>query len=183
MSLEMMILGAQGAGMLLSMYGDSQSRKMLRLGADLEQRELGLRMEQEQLASTEQAVQNSEQLRQVMASNRAIMGARGQMPGVGTAQSLMQNDMRAFDADETARKISLSYRQAEIKSRMALTKMNLYSDLGKIGAKQAERGINMLSTNALLLGKKKDDKETKPRGVVKRPNSMGANINMQPTGK
>jgi hypothetical protein len=81
-------------------------------------------MQQTRLASTEQSLINTEQLRYNLSSQRALFAARGQNIGQGTAQRAGQASLKAFGREETARRLNLGYAELTNKGNRALTEIN-----------------------------------------------------------
>jgi len=182
--LPFMLLAAQAAGIGMSMYAERRAEKFARIGEKLDilgvqhqmqsanlqfenaQRQLDTRMQEEQLAFSQQALFDTERLREVMATQRAIFSARGQMPGVGSAGAITNKSLNAFGADERARNLSKLFAENKIKSGKSLLKLqqgnfNLESiskmsgiKMGRTarkaqsGANLMMRGMNMFSFNA-----------------------------------
>lgn len=144
------LLAAQACGIGINMWQNHQANKITKAGTRVEQQELDLRMEQMALQSSEQGLQNSEQLREVMASQRALMGARGQMAGVGSAGSLEQAGLRAFGADERARKLSLNFSQNQLAGQKRLLDINRYGIKAKQGADLMSKSMDMMSLNSMF---------------------------------
>jgi hypothetical protein len=111
---QMRELGAQQAA----------GQRFIEVGAELERSELSMRMEAELLASTEQAVSNSEQLRQVLASQNVLAAARGQSPGAGVYRTAMTTAVRAHSEDEKARKLSLNFSKFNIENQKQISRLN-----------------------------------------------------------
>ncbi len=150
MAIPMILLAAQASGIAMNLWSNRQSNKILAAGTRVEQQELDLRMEQMALQSSEQGLQSSENLREIMASQRAIMGARGQLTGVGSAGAIEQAGLRAFGADERARKLSLSFGQTQLAGQKRLLDINRYGVKAQQGAKLMQQGLDGISFNQMF---------------------------------
>ncbi len=144
------LLAAQAAGIAGNLYSNMQANKISKLGTRVEKEELDLRMDQLALQSSEQSLQSLESLREVMASQRAIMGARGQLTGVGSAGSIEQAGLRAFGADEKARKLSLSFGQSQLAGQKRLLDINRYAMKAQRGAKLMSSSLDQVSLNGMF---------------------------------
>lgn len=117
MAFPFMLLATQAAGIGMNLYARNKAKKYeemgmqySRMGAQLEANEMGLRMEQEVLASKEQSLISTENLREVLASQRAIFASRGTKAGQGSAHGVQEKSIRTYNADERARKLSLDFK-------------------------------------------------------------------------
>jgi hypothetical protein len=117
---------------------------------------LGLRMEQEALAYTEQSIQASEELRSVLSSQRAIFGARNQDAGQGSARAHAQSSLSAFGKDERARAISQNFRNLMIKGQAALYDVKSQANLIQKGANANQIKAQGAATRAGIFGQKGD---------------------------
>lgn len=149
MSLAYILLAGQAAGYASSIYGKKRAERYTRMGEELDRQQRELTMQQETLASTEQAVLSSERLREVMATQRAIAGARGVQAGQGSNLAISEQSQRLQAADERARQLSLSFRKQQMDSYNRLYKLNAG---GRNATRRADRflqGMNLLSFNPL----------------------------------
>jgi hypothetical protein len=141
MAFPMLLLAAQAAGLAMNLWANKRANQADAMGTQMQQRELDMRMQQEQLASSQESLMGMEKLMDVMSSQRAIFAARGQTPG-GSNYFIGQNSVRAFGEDENARKLSLGFKQYYTKATQNL--MGLEST----GRKSAAKGLNMMSFNS-----------------------------------
>lgn len=111
---------------------DTQSQ-YVNQGAELDQKMLDVQMQQTRLASTEQSLRNTEQLRYNLSSQRALFAARGQNPGQGGANIAAQTSLRGYGREETARRLNLGYSELTNKGNKALTEINRGYQLEEIG--------------------------------------------------
>ena len=114
----MLLLASQAAGLATNLWATKRANQFDALGTKMQQRELDMRMQQEQLASSQESLMGMEKLRDVMSSQRAIFAARGQTGG-GSNYFVGQNSVRAFNEDENARK-SVSYTHLDVYKRQIL---------------------------------------------------------------
>jgi hypothetical protein len=162
LQLEYMLMGAQAAGLITNIYGMSEANKMNKLGTQLDQQALGLQMEQERLASTEQALANTENLRSILSTQRALMASRNQMPGVGSAGASEQKAIRNYNADESARNLNMVFRQAHLTGQSRLLDIKRFGAKAERGAALAAGSFNNISFNTLL-GKYANQTQKKPK--------------------
>lgn len=150
MSYPMLLVGAQTAGFALNIWQTSQANRMIGLGADLDRQSVNLRMQQESLMSSEQAVMNSEKLREVMATQATIFGARGQTPGIGSARAIQQASINAYGADERARQLNLNFRNNQLKAQKYLISIDAYNQKAANSAGLFNSALQGTSFNSLF---------------------------------
>lgn len=156
MSFEMLLLASQAAGLATNLWATSRANKFDNLGTEMQQRELDMRMQQEQLASSQESLIGMEKLRDVMSSQRAIFAARGQTAG-GSNYFIGQNSVRAFNQDENARNLSVGFKNYYLKANQNL--MGIKS-AGRQSGRHMEnfsKGVNMMSFNSFGDGSSIDD--------------------------
>jgi hypothetical protein len=183
--LPYMLMASQAAGIGMNMYAQRRAEKMTRLGEKLDlmglqnqlqtgamqfetaQLQLDTRMKEEQLAFTQQALFDTERLREVMATQRALFSARGQMPGVGSAGAISNKSVNAFNADERARDLSQLFAKNRLNNQKSLLKLQKSAfdtdirskmvgiNVGRAGRKAQAganlmmQGFNMFSFNSM----------------------------------
>jgi len=183
--LPYMLMASQAAGIGMNMYAQRKAEKMTRIGEKLDlmglqnqlqtgamqfetaQLQLDTRMKEEQLAFTQQALFDTEKLREVMATQRALFSVRGQMGGVGTAAAISNKSVNAFNADERARNLSQLFAKNRISNQKSLLKIQKSAfDTGigsqmiglkvgqagrkaQAGANLMMQGMNMFSFNSM----------------------------------
>lgn len=145
MSLAYLLIGAQAAGYGASVYAKKQSERYVRQAEELDAQQRRLQFEQESLSSLETADVNLMRLRETLATNRAVAGARG----VQGSNAQLQQNLRLYNADERARQLSLSFRKAQMD-----TVNRLYSlkSAGRNVQRRQDRftkGINLLNFTPL----------------------------------
>ena len=168
---QAMLLGAQAAGIGANIFAAYQQRKMVESGIAVDQGDLKLRMKQEELAYTEANVESLGQLQEVMATQRAIMGARGQNPGVGSALAAANKSVRAQSADQAARDLSKSFRQAQLSGMSGLLNIKKAGARATFGNSLIEGGLSTLDLNTTI-GEliQKNKQSIKPIGGGTQPN-------------
>jgi hypothetical protein len=165
MSLLYLLMGAQAGGNLVDMFSTSSQIKMARRAAEMEGQQLDLRMQQERLASTERSVFQLEQLNETLASQRALMAARGGTPGVGSALALEQKSIQSFKRDEEARELSLGFMESQIKSQQVVGKMSAAGTAAQLGAGLMSRTFKQVPFSQMMAGD--GSKTPKKSGGVK----------------
>jgi hypothetical protein len=164
MAFNFLLLGAQAAGIGLNMYQrrrearyQNKADDLSNQGADIDIQNLGLQFEKEQLASTEEAVNNMDRLRDTLATQRAIFASRGQKAGQGSAQTIGQGQIRAQGYDERARQLSLGFRKYELESQKRLIGLGKTARGINKTARRSERrtqnfmqGLNLLNFNSII---------------------------------
>lgn len=171
MSLPLLILGAQAAGIAFDAYGRHKqhqaNKKDYRAAeraynenignlfqmAAIEVKQLDIQMQEDQLVSTEESLMASQGLREILATQRAVIAARGQAAGAGTARVLSQPTVQKFNMDEFARSVNKSFRVYQSKSLQNLTMLNAQnrqSDM-KFELEGMKRGVKN-QRNQLIAG-------------------------------
>ncbi len=150
--LPFMLMAAQAAGYATSIYSRKAQEKMARYGDELDRGQMRLQMESEQLASTEQALYNTERLRDVLATQRALAASRGQQSGQGSNLMVAQASQRAYNADENARRISMSFRKNQFESMQRLMGIKAVGRNSLRRSQNIQQGFNMLSTQSSQQG-------------------------------
>lgn len=143
----MLLLASQAAGLATNLWATKRANQLDILGTKMQQRELDMRMQQEQLASSQESLMGMEKLRDVMSSQRAIFAARGQTGG-GSNYFIGQNSVRAFNEDENARKLSLGFKQYYNKATQNLLGLESEGRKSARNFKAAAKGLNMMSFNS-----------------------------------
>jgi hypothetical protein len=147
--LQFLLLGAQAAGLGINMWAERRAEKFTRIGEELDKAQIQTRMQEEKLAFTQKSLYDLNRLREIQAMQRAVFGARGQAPGVGSAGALQTRSENLFNADVKARKLSQTIRQNQLQSQ--IYGMNI----AKVGRnfqrrnKRLTQAVNMFSFNAL----------------------------------
>ncbi len=150
MNYEALLLGAQVAGIGANLYAARNERRMTEAGLSIEQGELGLRQKQEQLAFTEANIASIEQLQEVLATQRAMAGARGVNPGVGSALAASNKSVRAQGADERARGLSNLFRKSQLDGMSKLLNIKKATSRAQYGNTMLGAGLNSFSLNTTI---------------------------------
>jgi hypothetical protein len=172
---------AQALSIAREGYGIAdENYKNMEEALGIEKSFLKTRMEQEALAFTEASAINSEELRGVLSSQRAIMGARGQAQGQGSARAVQEASIHAYGEDERARAISQNFRNLQLKGQAALyDAKSKANELNRVAAyNQVSGNINQLNaanlqtkagfagTRAGLAGKRGEIKQSRSRSNI-----------------
>jgi hypothetical protein len=152
MSLPIILLAAQAAGIATDLYSTRQAQKNLRRGQELEAAQTEKNLEQLRLQNTEVALQDLDKLRKNLSTQRAIAGARGQMSGVGSARAASLASERAFTSDERARELSLRFKTFDINQDLTASKLANKAQRKQLNQGFFTRSFQQLSSNQLLNG-------------------------------
>jgi hypothetical protein len=114
---------------------------MSAIGAMLQQGEINIRMGQEELSASEESLMSIKKLREVMATQSAIMGARGQKQGVGSALTASTQSKNAFNADERARNLSLKFKKLMLENQKSISRIHQLAGESKIAAFKGTRAM------------------------------------------
>lgn len=150
------LIGVQAAGMIVDIFGKEQAYQSAKEASRIETQQLNTRMQQEQLVFQEQSVADLRSLESTLASQRALMAARGVLPGVGSALSVEQKSIQAFKKDTQARELSNDFlkQQREMQKRMAAVEMRGLKSKKTMGqVKSIFDNINTNEMAGLLTGK------------------------------
>jgi hypothetical protein len=152
MSLPIILLAAQAAGIAMDLYGSKQAAKSMKTGYMLDAANAEKNIEQLRLQSTEDALFGLTQLQRNLSTQRAISGARGQASFMGSAKASGMASERAFTADERARELSLRFKTFDIKSDLAAGKLANMAQRRQIGQGFMNRAMQQMSTNQFTSG-------------------------------
>jgi len=142
--IQYVLLAAQAAGTVISLFGQREQYKIGKRASQLEDAQMSLRLQQEEIASMEQSIFNINQLGETLATQRALMAARGGIAGVGSNLAAEQKSVSAFNADERARQLSLNFRSEAITAQKAMNKLTLAGKRSELGANAFEQIFNMV---------------------------------------
>ncbi len=150
MSYQYLLMGAQAAGFGINLWGTSQANRMIGMGANLDRQALDLRMQQNTLASTEQAIANQEQLREAIGLQAVMFAARGQRGGVGSAAAIQNKSLIDFGKEERSRQMNLMFAQSNIKAQKATIGMQAAGQKAQGWGGLLNTSLNSLNFNSLL---------------------------------
>ena len=148
MAYQFMLMGAMAAGAALDLYQSKRRERYTRMGEELERNEMRLQMQQEQLASSEQSLFQGEQLRDILATQRALAASRGQLSGAGSNLAVSQASIRAFNADEHARQLTQTFRKNQFESAQRLQGINRTARNQERRFSNIAKGVNLASSFA-----------------------------------
>lgn len=143
------LLGAQAAGIGANIYSSRQQARAERAGADIDEGNMKLRMQQEQIAFSQQNIADLTNLRETLAAQRAATSARGQLPGAGSVLAVTNKSIANFNADRSARALNVSFREDYMKGMMGLSRAALGASKAQRGGNLMAQGANMFSVNTL----------------------------------
>jgi hypothetical protein len=152
MSLPIILLAAQAAGIAMDLYGTKQAAKSMKTGYALDAANAERNIEQLRLQGTEDALFGLDQLRRNLSTQRAISGARGQMSGMGSARAAGMASERAFTADERARELSLRFKTFDIRSDLASGKLANKAQSRQLSQGFMNRAFQQMSSNQFATG-------------------------------
>lgn len=165
LSFNYFLLGGQAIGLGLQQVGANKASSLARRGTRLEQGQVDLRMQQERLLATQQTVEATENLRAIMASQRAIQSARGQMPGVGSAGAVEQGNLRAYMQDERKRALQSNYTQQQLSAQKQLLGLNNATAQSSIYGDLANKSFENIPFNSLIGFTEKEKGHVTTKGV------------------
>jgi hypothetical protein len=135
MSTSILLLAAQIAGLSQAYSAKRKSSKEIgrnleqanyftRIGGELERQELDLKLEEAEIGYYEQALYNADQIRETLASQAAIFGARGQRIGAGSAKAITDSSIGAYGQDTKMLELSRKFTKNNILNRKSLSSIN-----------------------------------------------------------
>jgi hypothetical protein len=152
MSLPIILLAAQAAGIAMDLYGSKKAAKSMKQGYQLDVANAEKNIEQLRLQATEDSLFGLDQLRQNLSTQRAIAGARGQSSFMGSARASGLASERGFSADERARELSLRFKTFDIKQDLAAGKLANMAQKRQLNQGFMNRALQTVSSNDLLKG-------------------------------
>lgn len=141
-------MAAQASGIAMNLYQTRQAAKQLKMGARLDKEELEIGIEQERLMATEKSLMANERLRESLATTRALMAARGQAGGSGSARAVTQKSIQNFNLDEMARSISSNFKTYQAKSQQRLIDINSKNKITNLYGEAAKDIFSTVSFNS-----------------------------------
>lgn len=150
MSLPIILLAAQAAGLALDLYGTRRASKSLKMGYKIDQANSENRLEQLRLQSTEEASFNLDQLRRNLSTQRAISGARGQASGMGSARGALNASERAYSSDERAREMSLRFKTFDMKQEALANRISNQAQRRQLSQGFMGRALQTVSSNGVM---------------------------------
>jgi len=163
MAFPFILLAAQAAGIGANLYANRAQNRIESKGLALDEESVKLRMKQESLAAQQETLQDLTTLRETLASQRAIAGARGQNPGQGSIKALEQKSVRAQSTDERMRNLNKSFREKYAESLSRLKRIEHQGTKAQRGVQLLGQSINMFDFNSLYGGGEKSDMVKKER--------------------
>ncbi len=149
MSVEMFLLSMQIAGAIGDSIGTGRAISVGRAGRDVELAQIETRLEQERLASAVSSLDAMKQLRQVLASQRAISAARGADIGAGTAFAAQATSVSNYTADERVRRMNLLSKEATLRAHGSLSSLHQLASETKLGQQLSKRMFDQIPFNEL----------------------------------
>lgn len=159
MSYQMMLIAAQSAGIATNIWKTSQASKLAGVGADLDRRAIDLQMQQNALVSTQQAISNAQNFRDVIAAQNVQFATRGQTGG--SAASLQNDSVREFNKDERTRKLNLDIKNAQSAREKSKISTEASNAKGKIWGNLLKSSFDKLDLNTF-----KGNKLNQPTGKL-----------------
>lgn len=165
MSLPIILLAAQAAGIAMDMYASKKAAKSQKQGFLMDQQNAETKISQLQLQSTEDAIFGLDQLRQNLSTQRAISGARGQSSGMGSAHGASMASQRAYNADERAREMSLRFKTFDVRQDVGASRIAMQAQRRQLSQGFMNRTFQSINTNQLQkLTEEETPKLNKPSG-------------------
>ena len=142
-----MLLAMQAAGMITDYFGARNQQEMMNMGMKVQQAGFEANLAETRLESQNESLESMKQLRQTMGSQLAVFAARGTNPGAGSAQSVLNESVGNFNADERVRRLNLLGRENQLRANTAMSRLQNSSDISKLWQGFSSRSFNTFSTN------------------------------------
>lgn len=152
MAFPFLLLAAQAAGIGANLYANRQQSRIERMGGAIDEQQMKLRMEQEGLVAQQETLYDLKALQETLASQRAIMGARGQNPSQGSAKTIEQASIRAQKEDERVRGLNKGFRKDYMDSLSRLRRIDRAGVKAQRGTQLLGTSLNMFSFNEMFGG-------------------------------
>ena len=166
----------QAAGAIGDIIGTGSQQKVLRRGAELQQANIENSIAEQQLAASLAAVDSMKALRQLLATQRAIFGARGQNPGAGSAAIATGTAVHEAGVDERIRRMNLLAREHNLRAQSSLVGLHALAGETQLGQQLSQRLFQQIPFSELqkTVGEKKgtnaNNKPTSGIGQVNKGN-------------
>lgn len=147
----------QAAGAIGDILGTSAQQGTLRKGAEVQRANIESSIAEQQLAASLAAVDSMKALRQVLASQRAMFGARGQNPGAGSAAIAGATAVVEAGVDERIRRMNLLSREHNLRAQSSLVGLHALAGETQLGQALSNRLFQQIpfSELAKTVGEKK----------------------------
>lgn len=147
--MQIFLLSMQAAGMAADYIGTRNEIRQGKRAQELDESRIKIRIEEEGLASLTRSVAAMQDLRQILANQRAIFAARGQSSGTGTAFTIGNKSVSSFNSDERIRKMNLLSKQAQLRAHNTLGQMHQQASETRLGQGLLKRSLDTVSTGEL----------------------------------
>lgn len=172
MSVEIFLLGMQAAGNIMDFMGTEQEKRLGRMGTQVEQSQIQTRLEQERTSAAMASLDAMTQLRQTLATQRAVYAARGTDTSTGNAFFFGQQSLRNFNSDERIRRMNLLSREADLRAAGVLSGMHQLASETRMGQELSRRAFEQLPFSEAYEGLKRRGQVNKTKAASKAATSV-----------
>lgn len=145
--------GAVGVSLIAAAVGSQVlSAGVAARGAEEQRAAIRRRQTQERLAAEQQSLGRLDSLQNVLAAQQAAIATRGIGAGGGSFRAIQRNTFNAFNQDEKASALNLSFRQAALRDQLEASKLNEFAQiLGNVGNVAKIAGVATGPTNVVKI--------------------------------
>jgi hypothetical protein len=150
------LLAAQIFGYAGNLFSASKQVSSINRMTELDQAAIGIRMQQETLQATQESLASTERLQEVLSSQRAIAGARGQ----ALSPALANKAIKTAGQERQNINLAKDYNIYQAKAQQTLVGLNGLNQKQNIYSKLAAQSFNNTSLNDLYKLKGWNEQET-----------------------
>lgn len=137
-----LMLGMQAAGMIYDYMGTENEQDLLDRAQQMKEAAINSQIQQTRLQTANDSLHAMQNLRQTLGSQIAVMAARGQSTGAGSAASILNESQANFNADEKMRNLNQIIRENQLKTGMQLSSLQNEADSSRLWQGFYSRTIN-----------------------------------------
>lgn len=137
-----MLLAMQAAGMITDYFGVKNQAEMMKMGMRIQQAGIEANIEQNRLESANESLEAMKRLRQTIGSQIAIFAARGTSTAGGSANTILNESVTNFNSDEKIRRLNALGRENQLRTGMAISRLQNSSNVSKLWQGFASRTFN-----------------------------------------
>ncbi len=155
------LLAMQAAGTVIDWKNTQDNIGLINKGRELENAQYQANLDAVRVESEEASLNEMKQLRQNIGTQIANNAAKGTSSASGTAQSLINSSMGAFNSDERTRRINLLTKESNLRAANVLSGLHTLQSETQLGQAFNQRLFDTLpiSTAANAFGKTKLGKQ------------------------
>ena len=153
MTPDAILNAAQAAGLGVNIIGDFFANNAAKQGLQIQQGQNNLRMQQEQLASTQQAQIATQNLRSNLATQAVLAATRGVRSGVGNALAAQNQSVGNYNTNISNINLNQKMRNYEYNLENGLAQQKYLGDKTQRAVKTATNALDTISVNEWIRGR------------------------------